>query len=231
MSYKFLVVLAMVGLALAESSYNPAVCNALYKRSGISQNFNETIAHAVHSMTVQGLKLFSAKATADNQIPTVNLDRSSPMKVLPFAPDYPTGDDFSTSTMNMIDRILTHIGNAKDGLGANWSPLERVVHTFHMWDLWNQVHQIYEEEVVPNPPSDDLCNCLMATQSNGIFGAVKWVSDHYDKGTPITLLNRPIPKLTDAASWEIWKYRLLYYYNSTAKQDAAKFLYCAVKQF
>ena len=61
--------------------------------------------------------------------------------------------------------------------------------------------------------------------------AVSWVSDHYDSGTPITLLNRPIPKLTDAESWDIWKYRLLYYYSDNALSDAAKFVYCATKDF
>ena len=228
---KLLALIALFGVAMARPSYDAKTCSALYKAAGISTNFNETIAHAVHSMNVEGLRLFSDKATANNRIPTVNLDRSAAENVLPYAPDYPTGQDFSTKTMNIIDRILTHIGNAKDGLGDNWSPIERVVHTFHMWDLWNQVHRIYTEETTANPPSDQLCDCLMNTRPNGIYQAVKWVSDHYDSGTPITLLNRPIPKLADAASWNIWKYRLLYYYEDAALHDAAKFLYCAVKDF
>ena len=228
---KVFLVLALIGLAAARPRSDKQSCSALYKAAGISTNFNETIAHAVHSMNVQGLKLFSSRATANNRIPTVNLDRSAQDKVLPYAPDYPTNSEFSTHTMNVIDRILSHIGNAKDGLGANWSPIERVVHTFHMWDLWNQVQRVYTTETTTSPPSDDLCSCLMDTRSNGIYVAVKWVSDHYDSGTPITLLNRPIPKLTDSESWNIWKYRLLYYYDNVALHDAAKFLYCAVKDF
>ena len=228
---KVLFFLALFGLALARPSYDPAACAVLYKGASLSTNYNETIAHAVHSMNVQGLKMFSPRATEHNRIPTVNLDRSSAEKVLPYAPNFPTGSDFSTQTMNIIDRILSHIGNAKDGLGPNWSPIERVVHTFHMWDLWNQVHRVFTKDVRSNPPSNDLCACLMNTRENGIYKAVKWVSDHYDSGTPITLLNRPIPKLTDSESWDIWKYRLLYYYDNTALHDAAKFLYCAVKEF
>ena len=228
---KVLLLLALIGLAAARPRSDKS-CSALYKAAGISTNFNETIAHAIHSMNVEGLKLFSSKATANNRIPTVNLDRSAADKVLSYAPAYLTGSDFSTQTMNIIDRILSHIGNAKDGLGANWSPIERVVHTFHMWDLWNQVQHVYTDEITTNPPSDDLCSCLMDTRSNGIYQAVKWMSDHYDLGTPIvTLLNQPIPKLTDSESWDIWKYRFLYYYDNTALRDAAKFLYCAVKDF
>ena len=206
-------------------------CSALYKAAGISTNFNETIAHAVHSMIRGGTASVQRQSYRQQQDPHRQPGPQCRRECAPYAPDYPTGQDFSTKTMNIIDRILTHIGNAKDGLGDNWSPIERVVHTFHMWDLWNQVHRIYTEETTANPPSDQLCDCLMNTRPNGIYQAVKWVSDHYDSGTPITLLNRPIPKLADAASWNIWKYRLLYYYEDAALHDAAKFLYCAVKDF
>lgn len=78
---------------------------------------------------------------------------------------------------------------------------------------------------------DDLCGCLMDTPSNGILQAVHWVAEHYKSGTPITLLNRPIPKLKDADSWKIWKRRLLYYYKRPSLYDSSVFLYCATKHF
>ena len=34
----------------------------------LSGNYNETIAHAVHSMTVRGLRLFHPRATEDNKV-------------------------------------------------------------------------------------------------------------------------------------------------------------------
>jgi len=215
------------GLAFAHDD----MCCRLIHESGFSENFNETIAHAIHSMTVQGLQRFNPKATVNNRVPTVNMDRHSPEKVIPYAPEDPIGSAFSTSTMNTIDKILLAIGKDSDGLGPNWSPLERVVHKFHMWDVWNRVHQVFEGVVVHEPPSEEVCQCLMDTSHNGIYQAVKWVSDHYDSGTPITLLNRPIPKLTDAASWGIWRERLLWYYKETTLHDAAAFLYCATKDF
>ena len=49
-------------------------CSSLYVSYDLSPNFNETIAHSIHSMTVQGLRLFNPRATEDNRVPTVNHD-------------------------------------------------------------------------------------------------------------------------------------------------------------
>ena len=46
--------------------------------------------------------------------------------------------------MNTIDMILKEIGQPTDGLGPNWSPLERVVHKFHMKDLWAKIRDNYD---------------------------------------------------------------------------------------
>ncbi len=150
-------------------------CNQLYKQNGFSVNLNETIAHAIHSMNVQALKLFNPRATEDNTVPTVNLDRSAKDKVLPNAPCYPLGDEFTTVSMNMIDKILGQIGNEKDGLGPNWSPVERIAHAFHMRDLWNRIHAVYSTQV---PPTDALCSCLLDTKSNGIYQVYHAWSKH-----------------------------------------------------
>ena len=110
-----------------------------------------------------------SRATVDNRVPTVNMDRRSPQKVIPFAPEDNLGSDFKEMTMNTIDKILSNIGKDNDGLGPNWSPLERVVHKFHMWDVWYQVHEIFESKVLQNPPKPEVCSCLMDTGSNGIY--------------------------------------------------------------
>ena len=203
-------------------------CGRILHQNGLSANFNETVAHTIHSMTVEGLQMFNPRANIHNHVPTVNMDRRSPQKVVPFAPEDPLGDDFSTEPMNVVDKILQNVGKDNDGLGRYWSPLERVVHKFHMNDVWARVHTVFQSQVIP---SDEVCKCLLDTAENGIYAAVKWVSEHYDSGTPITLLNRPIPKLTDAASWDIWRTRLLYYYQPAALHDSALYLYCATKDF
>jgi hypothetical protein len=206
-------------------------CKQLFDASQFSRNLNETIAHAVHSMTVQGLQLFNPRATENNAIPTVNLDRSSSKKVLEYAPSYPVGGDFSTHSMNLVDRILSEIGNAKDGLGPMWSPVERIAHTFHMWDLWNRIRQVYTQ-VLSSPPSDAVCTCLTNVKDNGIYQAVGWVSEHYQSTAPLfSLLNRPVTKFKDGNTWKMWKNRLLYYYDDGALYDTANYLYCATKNF
>ena len=231
MSRVFFAVTVALMLQLATSSSSDDYCRRLLVRSGLSLNFNETVAHTIHSMTVEGLQMFNPRATVNNHVPTVNMDRRSPQKVVPFAPGDPLGSDFSTEPMNVVDKILQNVGKDNDGLGSYWSPLERVVHKFHMNDVWSRVHAVFRSEVLSVPPSQEVCRCLVDTRGNGIYAAVEWVSDHYDSGTPITLLNRPIPKLTDAASWDVWRTRLLYYYQPAALRDSARYLYCATKDF
>ena len=92
-------------------------CAKAFPDSKLTARYNETIAHAVHSMTVEGLKLFSEKATEKNFVPTVNQDLSMPNTVLNHAPLDGIGHDFSTLTMNVIDKVLSTLGNSKDGLG------------------------------------------------------------------------------------------------------------------
>lgn len=115
------------------------ICKDAFQKAGISSNYNETIAHAIHSMTVEGLQLFDPLATEQNRVPTVNQDLSQVQKVLPNAPHFHTSSNFATQTMNILDKILSTVGNSKDGLGAHWSSVERIAHVFHMWDLWEKV--------------------------------------------------------------------------------------------
>lgn len=227
---KLLLLAVVLGVACAIPTQE-RLCPVALREAGYSVNYNETIAHAIHSMTVEGLRLFNPRATEENNVPTVNMDRHSDQKVVPYAPEDALGDDFFTTPMKTVDKILNNIGKDNDGLGAFWSPLERVVHKFHMMDVWMKIKDTYDSETVHNPPTQLECDCLLDVQNNGIYDAVAWVSNHYDRGTPITLLNRPIPKLTDAATWQVWRERLLWYYKEGNLKDAANYLFCATKDF
>ena len=72
--------------------------------------------------------------------------------VLSHAPDDHFLEDFTTPAMNIIDAILSRIGKDDDGLGPNWSSTERIVHKFHMYDVWARVHEMYKETVEKQPP-------------------------------------------------------------------------------
>ena len=143
-------------------------CSKSLPHAKLSTNYNETIAHAIHSMTVEGLALFSDRPTEKNYVPTVNQDLNQPSLVLEHAPSDPLNHDFATTTMNIVDKILSTLGNSKDGLGPNWSPVERVAHIFHMWDLWYQIKTTQWANIQTNPPADDVCSCLVSVDFNGI---------------------------------------------------------------
>lgn len=90
-----LIFLAVLGLS---SGINVPVlnhCNHLYpiEDTGVTVNFHENIGHAIHSMTVQGLRLFNPRATVDNGVPTVNSNVSALNLVVPNAPDDPIGKE------------------------------------------------------------------------------------------------------------------------------------------
>ena len=102
----FLAVL-LASLALVHGAIPRSRCAMQLRAGGLSANYNESIAHAIHSMTVQGLQLFNPRATEKNTIPTVNhnLHDKSGQKVLMYAPNDQLPSDYFDFTMNMIDKV------------------------------------------------------------------------------------------------------------------------------
>ena len=62
------LIVASLVLCVTAAPYDPKVCVSELQRAGVSQRFNETVAHAIHSMTVQGLRLFNPRATVKNKV-------------------------------------------------------------------------------------------------------------------------------------------------------------------
>ena len=61
-------ILIAASLVLCVTAYDAKECGLELQRAGVSRRFNETVAHAVHSMTVQGLRLFNPRASANNGV-------------------------------------------------------------------------------------------------------------------------------------------------------------------
>jgi hypothetical protein len=103
---KAFIALFLVTLAVARGAPNPR-CAMQLRAAGLSSNHNETIAHAIHSMTVRGLQLFNPRANEHNTIPTVNhnLHAKDGVKVLMYAPDEQLPSDYFDFTMQMIDKV------------------------------------------------------------------------------------------------------------------------------
>jgi hypothetical protein len=104
---KAFIAILLVTLAVAHGYVAPTRCASHLRAVGLSSNFNETIAHAIHSITVQGLQLFNPRASESNRIPTVNLNLhdKSGVKVLMYAPNDPIPTDYFDRSMNMIDKV------------------------------------------------------------------------------------------------------------------------------
>ena len=103
---KAVLAILLVTLAVARAIPNQR-CSMQLRAAGLSPNHNETIAHAIHSMTVQGLQLFNPRASVQNNIPTVNRnlhDKNGP-KVLMYAPNDPLPSDYFGFAMNMVDQV------------------------------------------------------------------------------------------------------------------------------
>ena len=104
---KTYIAILLATLAVAHGFIPTTRCLIRLHAAGLSSNYNESIGHAIHSMTVQGLQLFNPRANEHNSIPTVNhnLHDKSGVKVLMYAPDDPLPSDYFGSTMNMIDKV------------------------------------------------------------------------------------------------------------------------------
>ena len=61
----------------------------------MSKNLNETIAHAIHSLTLNELRKFNPDAEIDNGVPVVNPRLNDPttnVRVVPNAPEEAIGE-------------------------------------------------------------------------------------------------------------------------------------------
>ena len=85
---------------------------------GVSVHFNETVAHAIHSITWEDLLLFNPNTPLENGVPTVNMDLSASPKIVANAPSVPMGNAFATEAFNIIDFVLSNqdAGNTNHSL-------------------------------------------------------------------------------------------------------------------
>eukprot|EP00658_Telonema_sp_P-2_P052809 TRINITY_DN410_c0_g1_i12.p1 TRINITY_DN410_c0_g1~~TRINITY_DN410_c0_g1_i12.p1 ORF type:complete len:230 (+),score=70.45 TRINITY_DN410_c0_g1_i12:222-911(+) len=229
MQHAHLIAAAAI-LAIAMSAPTQSCKVALWE-SGVSTRFDETVAHAIHSITLNDLRKFNPRVPTANGVPTVNraIALSPKDRVVRDAPEVTLPEDFTTHAMRLFDNTLAHATDRSDGLGDNWNTLERVAHMLHMNDLWARVGQEYP--TIQNV-SDAGCACITDTGVNGIEARLLWIAEQYTHDTPISLheWGTKIPKLT-LSTWPEWKKRLAYYYDTPSLKDAAVYLHCALRRF
>uniref|UniRef100_A0A914YEJ6 Uncharacterized protein n=1 Tax=Panagrolaimus superbus TaxID=310955 RepID=A0A914YEJ6_9BILA len=67
----------------------------------------------------------------------------------------------------ILDEILSHMDDKSYNL-KNYNPLEQIVHTFHMEEMWASALIDYRNFEV-DPPADKVCQCVMDIENNGIL--------------------------------------------------------------
>jgi len=232
-------------------------CSNVFQNGGISERFPGVVAHAIHSITVDDLRLFKPDVTSKNGIPTVNLDLTSDSPILPDAPELEKSC-FKTGGMKAVDQVLSHMDNKNYDV-KQYSPLERLVHTLHMKEVWNDAKAEYLN-FTKFPPTKDLCRCVLDVEANGILKMLRFIALQirepilmYGKHTTIngnrfgwdgnlysysflaqkdvddTLLEeqKAIPPLTNEAGWAHWKHLMMTMLPSD-NFEFALYLYCAL---
>jgi len=161
-------VLSIISLQLVSSNVitNPQIdCVAVMKNSGLSDMFGEIVAHGIHSLTVEDLRMFEPTATEKNNIPTVNKDLQSDVAILPNAP-MAQSSPFSTSAMRVVDNVMSHMDSLSYDMRMH-STLEKLIHALHMKDLWSETKIAYNA-VKEKPPTKQTCSCVRDLNSNGV---------------------------------------------------------------
>ena len=70
--------------------------------------------------------------------------------------------------MKATDMVLSHMDNKMWG-AKNYNTLERLLHAFHMQEMWSDAAVIYKEMLKETPSEIILCSCLTDVEHNGVF--------------------------------------------------------------
>jgi len=170
-SYIFLCLFVLPIIIHAEDC--PSIINRLSNNNFGS--FGGDVAHAIHSITVDQLRLLEDNITVDNNnIPTVNLDLRAPDAILPYAPEA-EASPFMTDAMRAIDAVLSHWDNPNYDI-RGFSIVERLVHVFHMRESWAMIARMYNEIKSSKRPSESECACVRDIDSNGVLKSLRYIA-------------------------------------------------------
>jgi len=110
-------------------------------------DFPESIAHGIHSLTLQDLRYyFDEKAQKNNTIPSINWDLSSDDLLFDSAPILQLNNSFRTPAMNSVDHILSN-WETKDFMMKHGGVLEKLVHNLHVYETLSMSGKVYKQIV------------------------------------------------------------------------------------
>merc|ERR1712070_79643 len=212
-------------------------CPGRMKDFGLSHRFDETVAHAIHDISLDDLRKFNPHTPDENNIPVVDVTYSTQWQeqVRPHAIPRQTSDAFETDVMNRFDNIMApedggvdHEGKPLPGLDdkieISWRILDRIGHMLHMRDTTAKIRHKYQSmQDGHDDVSDNVCTCVNEIDHNGVKERLKFIADSYTRDTDME--DGYVP------TWREWKQRMIYYYGPEPINDAAVYLRCALKNF
>jgi len=145
-------------------------CASVMKKGGLSKDFAKHVSHAIHSLTVEDIKMYFNKNVGENNnIPVVNPGLRDQPRVLDNAPLMGYDERFETDGFKHFDVIMKGV-NMDGWRLTSFELLERLSHVFHMSEIWAAAGRKYRKIVNRGKVDKDgeLCECVRDIDENGL---------------------------------------------------------------
>jgi len=209
-------------------------CAEILAAANVTGRFAVAVAHGIHDITVEDLREFKGDVPcAGNGVPTVNRDLRSESAVLPSAPCLDDGDSpFATPSMRVVDAALTRMDDMNYDIGSV-SGLKRLVHAFHMREVWALAATQYQA-LAADPPGRAACACALDVGGNGVLKSLRLIASSLRQAGTVPegalALAYHHWAIWKAADWATWKAYMAEQMALCDTRDLAVFLYCALNR-
>lgn len=173
---KVLLLICLVGITLVAAgkggkkakAVKKTTCEETMEKGGISDAFAKHVSHAIHSLTIEDIRMyFNKKAGENNNIPVVNPRLRDQPRVIDNAPMMGYDSEFHTDGMKHFDVIMKGVN--MDGWRLNsFELLERLSHVFHMSEIWVEAGKKYKKVAKRLDHDSELCACVRDIDNNGL---------------------------------------------------------------
>jgi len=152
-------------------------CEKVLKDAGATESFAVMVAHGIHGMTLDDLKIFDPLATENNFVPTIDLDLRSDLAIIPYAKDTkPADSELRTEGMKVLDMVIAHM-NDKHWDIVGFTPFERAAHIFHMHELWSHTKDEFDKiGKTIQIPNYNACVCALDVDENGVIKVMRFLA-------------------------------------------------------
>eukprot|EP00091_Calanus_sinicus_P008316 TRINITY_DN2034_c0_g1_i7.p1 TRINITY_DN2034_c0_g1~~TRINITY_DN2034_c0_g1_i7.p1 ORF type:complete len:306 (-),score=61.42 TRINITY_DN2034_c0_g1_i7:125-1042(-) len=144
-------------------------CGVIFEDNGMNYTtFSLGAAHGLHSLSLEEIRhFFEAEAPEINKIPVINTDFRSEQSLLFNAPLWGYSDRFSSWSLKIMDFLM--LNDKPYFLEQGTNTLEKIVHQYHMHEIYELATIIYQELKSDPPVDPDFCPCVNDVTANGIL--------------------------------------------------------------